>query len=160
MRTGEFVAVKEIDLDKDNGDCFDELRAEISTLMTCEHENIIRYRGSYVTNSQFQAQATTVSSPQSNRLCIVMDYCERGSLRQVLDQTGSLPEPAVASLAESILKALEYLHRQGIGHRDLKGANVLVDGGGRVKLGDFGVAFQPEDSQDDSTRFRCRSIMY
>lgn len=86
----------------------------------------------------------------SNRLCIVMDYCERGSLRQVLDENGTLPENLIAEIAESVLKALEYLHKQGIGHRDLKGANVLVDREGRVKLGDFGVAFQREDAQDDS----------
>lgn len=49
LRTGEFVAVKEIDLDGSD-DCFDELRAEISTLMTCDHVNIIRYRGSYLPN--------------------------------------------------------------------------------------------------------------
>lgn len=81
-----------------------------------------------------------------------MDYCEGGSLRQVLDQHGALPENLIAEIAESILKALEYLHRQGICHRDLKGANVLVDAMGTVKLGDFGVAFQPEGTENDSTK--------
>ena len=51
MRTNEFVAVKEIDLDGGGDDCFEELRAEISTLMTCDHANIIRYRGSYIPNN-------------------------------------------------------------------------------------------------------------
>ena len=82
----------------------------------------------------------------SNRLCIVMDYCDRGSLRQLLDHHGPLPEPLIAETAESILKALEYLHRQGISHRDLKGANVLVDEEGKIKLGDFGVANTEDDS--------------
>ena len=44
------MAIKEIDLESGE-DCFDELRAEISTLMTCDHPNIIRYRGSYVPNN-------------------------------------------------------------------------------------------------------------
>lgn len=79
-----------------------------------------------------------------------MDYCERGSLRQVLDHHGPFHENLIAEIAESILKALEYLHRQGISHRDLKGANVLVDSKGNVKLGDFGVAFHPEGNVDDS----------
>lgn len=84
-----------------------------------------------------------------------MDYCECGSLRQLLDHYGPLPEPLLAETAESILKALEYLHRQGISHRDLKGANVLVDKEGKVKLGDFGVAFQHEwNSEDDSNSKR------
>ena len=100
-----------------------------------------------------------MTSPHSNRLCIVMDYCERGSLRQVVDHHGPLPEKLIAEIAESILRALEYLHKQGIGHRDLKGANVLVDGEGRVKLGDFGVAFQ-RDSQNDSKLNEINQAFY
>lgn len=88
-----------------------------------------------------------------------MDYCERGSLRQVLDHHGTLPENLIAEIAESVLRALEYLHKQGIGHRDLKGANVLVDGMGRVKLGDFGVAFQRE-SHDDSINWTWCGAQY
>lgn len=153
MRTDEFVAVKEIDLDGGSGsdDCFEELRAEISTLMTCDHVNIIRYRGSYIPNNL--NRPNDISSPLSNRLCIVMDYCDRGSLRQLLDNHGPLPEPLIAETAESILKALEYLHKQGISHRDLKGANVLVDEEGKIKLGDFGVAFQNEfEGEGDDSR--------
>ena len=78
-----------------------------------------------------------------------MDYCDRGSLRQLLDNHGPLSESLIAETAESILKALEYLHKQGISHRDLKGANVLVDDEGKVKLGDFGVAFQHELSTEE-----------
>ena len=69
-----------------------------------------------------------------------------GSLRQIIDACGPLPEKIVAEVAESILSALEYLHHQGITHRDLKAANVLVDANGRVKLGDFGVALQSGDA--------------
>ena len=145
------MAVKEIDLDEGGRDSFEELRAEISTLMSCDHPNIIRYRASYVPN-HYHFKTTNKSkdliSPLSNRLCIVMDYCARGSLRQVLDQHGPLPEHLVTEVAESILKALEYLHKQGISHRDLKGANVLVDEGGRVKLGDFGVALKPSSEEE------------
>lgn len=89
-----------------------------------------------------------------------MDYCERGSLRQVLDQHGPLPENLIAEIAESILRALEYLHRQGISHRDLKGANVLVDSRGNVKLGDFGVAFQPSDGEIDSKKAKTGAYYF
>lgn len=141
--TGEFVAVKEIDLDEDHGDdCFDELRSEIGTLLACDHPNIIRYRRSFVPS---RLEVAT-EGHTGNRLCIVMDYCELGSLRQVVDRCGMLPERVVAEVAEAILHALRYLHGQGIGHRDLKAANVLADAQGRVKLGDFGVAMGTEAS--------------
>ena len=54
------MAVKEIDLDGSD-DCFDELRAEISTLMTCDHLNINRYRGSYLPNSTKSSKVSGMS---------------------------------------------------------------------------------------------------
>lgn len=139
------MAVKEINLDA-NDDSFDALRGEIATLMTCSHPNIIRYHRSYVPLPLNKNDSLMPPSPTTNRLCIVMDYCELGSLRQIIDACGPLPEKIVAEVAESILSALEYLHHQGITHRDLKAANVLVDANGRVKLGDFGVALQSGDA--------------
>jgi serine/threonine protein kinase len=44
-----------------------------------------------------------------------------------------------------ILLGLEYLHKNHIMHRDIKGANILVDNAGRVKLADFGASKQIED---------------
>lgn len=135
MTTGRFVAAKEINLDA-NEDCFDVLRGEIVALLACSHLNIIRYHRSFIPSRR----GSQPLSPTLNRLCIVMDYCELGSLRQIIDANGPLPEKIVAEVAESILSALEYLHRQKISHRDLKAGNVLVDADGCIKLGDFGVA--------------------
>lgn len=53
---------------------------------------------------------------------------------------GGLHESLAVVYIEQVLKGLEYLHRQGVIHRDIKGANILVNKDGRVKVADFGVA--------------------
>lgn len=69
-----------------------------------------------------------------------MEYCTGGSLRRVLELLGPLSEERVLVIGRQVLAALEYLHAQGVVHRDVKAANLLLDMNGRIKLGDFGVA--------------------
>ena len=57
-------------------------------------------------------------------------------------------EYAIATILKETLKALEYLHRQGHIHRDVKVGNILVDTSGAVKLGDFGVSACMFDTGD------------
>ncbi|GFH28725.1 protein kinase domain-containing protein [Haematococcus lacustris] len=54
-------------------------------------------------------------------------------------------ESVVRKYTQQILRGLEYLHQKKIMHRDIKGANILVDGQGTVKLADFGASKKIED---------------
>lgn len=75
-----------------------------------------------------------------DRPWIVMELVRGRSLAQVLVDQGPLPEPRVAGLGVSVLDALTAAHRQGILHRDVKPANILLDSDGRPMLTDFGIA--------------------
>jgi len=63
-----------------------------------------------------------------------------GSLQSVIEKYAPLSENLVALYTKQILQGLEYLHFHKVIHRDIKGANVLVDRKGICKLADFGTA--------------------
>ena len=74
--------------------------------------------------------------------CCVMEYVEGRSLADLLEISPfhCLPIKQVEQIARDILAALDYTHRQGIVHRDIKPSNILLDGQGRARLIDFGIA--------------------
>jgi serine/threonine protein kinase len=75
-------------------------------------------------------------------LWIVMEYLAGGSLKELIDAVGPLPEDAIASVMRSLLRGLDYVHKGRKLHRDIKAANILLSGAGEIKLADFGVAGQ------------------
>jgi serine/threonine-protein kinase 24/25/MST4 len=79
---------------------------------------------------------------EGSTLWIVMEYLAGGSLKELVDTVGPLPEEAVAAVLRTLLKGLQYVHSSGKVHRDIKAANVLLAADGAVKLADFGVAGQ------------------
>ncbi|KAI8918257.1 kinase-like domain-containing protein [Powellomyces hirtus] len=119
------VAIKVVDFEE-SGDDIDEIRQEISILSELDSKWVTRYYGSYI---------------RGTKLWIVMEYCEAGSLLDMI-KTNPMSEQHVAVVMRELLCGLEYIHRHGKIHRDIKAANVLVTAAGDVKLADFGVSAQ------------------
>ena len=119
---GAKVAVKVVGTGTSN---LSEWRAEVVTLTRLRHPHIVQYLGAVV-------------EPPTH--CLVLEYCAGGDLRTAL----RLPTPPGLALKayDGIASGMAYLHRRRIMHRDLKSANVLIDGGGVIKLTDFGVAIE------------------
>ncbi|PNY27545.1 Septation [Tolypocladium capitatum] len=113
--TGEAVAVKQIKL----------VNLPKSELRMIEHDNIVKYIG-FVKSTDC--------------LNIILEYCENGSLHSILKAYGKFPENLVGVYMTQVLQGLNYLHDQGVIHRDIKGANILTTKDGTVKLADFGVS--------------------
>ncbi|XP_017268281.1 eIF-2-alpha kinase GCN2 [Kryptolebias marmoratus] len=91
--------------------------------------------------------ADTTESSDSDRLLsiahylyIQMEYCEKSTLRDTIDQSLYLDRNRLWRLFREILDGLAYIHEQGMIHRDLKPVNIFLDSQDHVKIGDFGLA--------------------
>ena len=63
-----------------------------------------------------------------------------GSVQSMLNSYGPFEEPLIRNFVRQVLIGLSYLHGEDIIHRDIKGANILIDIKGTVKIGDFGIS--------------------
>ncbi|KAG6595931.1 CAMK protein kinase [Phytophthora cinnamomi] len=127
--TGEPVAVKSIKDDAMTQEGGDMLIAEVGALNRLKHPNIISHLGFYNEDGEY---------------LLVLEYCNRGSVRQMLDEHKVVPELVAKRILKQTLTALEYCHSMGQVHRDVKAENILLtegeDGALTVKLADFGLS--------------------
>ena len=133
-QNGKFIACKVIEIDKNEANFqykFQLLEKEISILKRFENQNIVKYLG-----SEINLQA----SSRKGEVRIHMEYMAGGSLSSIVSQYGALSESLMKNFARQICSGLRYLHSHGVIHRDLKGANILADGEGNLKLADFGAS--------------------
>ncbi|WCJ43158.1 NPK1-related protein kinase 1 [Euphorbia peplus] len=133
LDSGELLAIKQV-LIAANGASREkaqahikELEEEVKLLKNLSHPNIVRYLG-------------TVREEES--LNILLEFVPGGSISSLLGKFGPFPEAVIRTYTTQLLLGLEYLHRNGIMHRDIKGANILVDNKGCIKLADFGASKQ------------------
>jgi serine/threonine-protein kinase len=83
----------------------------------------------------------TGEDPESHTAYIVMEYVAGQSLDRLLsDKNKRLPLGTALRLTEELAEALDHAHAQGVVHRDMKPANILVTAEGHAKIADFGIA--------------------
>jgi mitogen-activated protein kinase kinase kinase len=130
--TGVLMAVKQVELPKDNTPNAERKKAmltalehEIALLQELRHQNIVQYLHSAL---------------DEEYLNIFLEYVPGGSVTSLLQNYGAFEETLVKTFLRQILRGLEYLHAKDIIHRDIKGANILIDNKGTVKISDFGIS--------------------
>ncbi|RXK42452.1 STE/STE11/CDC15 protein kinase [Tremella mesenterica] len=125
LDTGQMVAIKRIALDGMEDHEIDDVMREVELLKRLDHPSIVKYEG---------------MSRDPDYLSIILEFVENGSLGSVLKAFGKFNERLAATYTAKILEGLDYLHREGVVHCDLKAANILSTKNGNVKLTDFGVS--------------------
>jgi serine/threonine-protein kinase len=76
---------------------------------------------------------------------LTMEYVDGEDLASLLRRIGRVPPDKATAIARELCQGLAAVHEQGLVYRDLKPANVMLDGRGRVRLTDFGLAAAAED---------------
>ena len=151
---GLLMAVKQVEVPSTASDerkktMVDALEREIELLKDFEHPNIVQYLCASFTVSWSLHPLTSPadSSSDEEHFNIFLEYVPGGSLAALLRNYGAFEEPLVRNFVRQILEGLNYVHERGIVHRDIKGANVLVDNKGGIKISDFGISKKLEDSE-------------
>lgn len=122
--TGQLLAIKYIE----RGDKIDDnVKRELVNHRLLDHPNIIRFVEVLLTPTH---------------LAIVMEYAAGGELFERICSKGRFGEDEARFFFQQLISGLEYCHRHGVAHRDLKLENTLIDGSAapRLKICDFGYS--------------------
>jgi serine/threonine protein kinase len=107
-----------------DGPEFARHRSEVTTLLRLSHPGVIALLDGALANEQY----------------LVMEYVDGRTLAQLIEAEGRLPAATAVELVAEVADTLAYVHARGVLHRDLKPSNILLDGTGRTRLIDFGIA--------------------
>lgn len=139
-RLGRTVAVKELKLSLSSDSAFRlRFRQEAHAASRMSHPTIVRVFDAG------EEVSVDDSGTESRRPFIVMEHIEGRLLKDVIAE-GPVDVDEAVRITEGVLTALEYSHRAGVVHRDIKPGNIMLTPSGQVKVMDFGIARAVSDS--------------
>ncbi|XP_020095761.1 probable serine/threonine-protein kinase At1g54610 [Ananas comosus] len=141
LDTGKIVALKKVRFDNFEPESVRFMAREIQILRRLDHLNVMKLEG-------------LITSRLSCSLYLVFEYMEHDLAGLSSSPDIKFSESQVKCYMQQLLSGLEHCHSRGIIHRDIKGANLLVNNEGVLKMGDFGLAnfFDSEKKQPLTSR--------
>ncbi|XP_065049583.1 protein IMPAIRED IN BABA-INDUCED STERILITY 1-like [Musa acuminata AAA Group] len=127
LDTGKIVALKKVRFDNFEPESVRFMAREIKILRRLDHPNIVKLEG-------------LITSQLSCSLYLVFEYMEHDLSGLSSSPDIKFSESQIKCYMQQMLSGLEHCHLRGIIHRDIKGANILVNNEGVLKIADFGLA--------------------
>lgn len=121
--SSEIFAIKRIKKNPDRETCYLTREAEI--MKELSHKNIVKLIDTYEDQHFF---------------FLVIEFCQEGDLSRKLKNRQKFSEEIAKIYMNQILKAIDYLHKNNILHRDIKPGNIMIHKNNELKLADFGLS--------------------
>jgi len=125
MLSRKFVALKHMSIE--NAGYRHQLDKELTAFVKIQHPQVMKLLGAYL---------------EAQRIVIVLEYMDLGSLEDVVRRRKKINERYIAQMAKQVLEGLRHIHSKRFVHRDIKPENFLVSSTGDVKVADFGLMRQ------------------
>ena len=146
-RLGRTVAVKVMRADFANDQIFlSRFRREAHAVAQMNNPNIVSIYDSG------EEDIPTANGGTERVPYLVMEYVKGQTLRDIIKVNGALSQRDAEQVMLGVLNALEYSHRMGVIHRDIKPGNIMISEQGVVKVMDFGIARALDDSAATMTK--------
>ncbi|XP_045146922.1 serine/threonine-protein kinase 33 [Echinops telfairi] len=152
--TGTKWAIKKVNKEKAGSSAVKLLEREVNILKSVKHEHIIHLEQVFET---------------PKRMYLVMELCEDGELKEILDRKGHFSENETRWIIQSLASAIAYLHNKDIVHRDLKLENIMVKSSFiddnnemnlNIKVSDFGLAVKKHGRGEAMLQTTCGTPIY
>ncbi|KAF7000240.1 hypothetical protein CFC21_016176 [Triticum aestivum] len=147
LDTGKIVALKKVRFDNFEPESVRFMAREIQILRRLDHPNVMKLEG-------------LITSRLSCSLYLVFEYMEHDLAGLCSSPDIKFTEAQVKCYMNQLLSALEHCHSRRIVHRDIKGANLLVNNKGVLKIADFGLANYFDPSKNHPLTSRVVTLWY
>ncbi|MEN6451752.1 MAG: serine/threonine-protein kinase [Thermoguttaceae bacterium] len=137
-KMGRIVAVKVLPRDKSTPEAVENFTREIRALARLDHPRLV---------------AALDAGLDGNVYYLVTEFVPGMDLRRLIRERGPLETHVAASIVSQVAEGLAYAHAQGIIHRDVKPANVLVSPSGEAKLSDLGLFGRLGNAAEEDPRY-------
>ncbi|KAG8066864.1 hypothetical protein GUJ93_ZPchr0004g40236 [Zizania palustris] len=136
LENGKVVALKKVRFANMDPESVRFMAREIHILRRLDHPHVVKLEG-------------LVTSHMSSSLYLIFEYMEHDLAGLAATPGIKFTEPQVKCYMQQLLSGLDHCHSRGVLHRDIKGANLLLDNNGILKIADFGLAtfFNPNQKQ-------------